>query len=67
MVGAMVGYYEPEWEEETVWDLLCAWMYCSTTDWRADPPELECRRPRNPAQILAKARELIQVGSGDER
>ena len=67
MVGAMEGYYEPEWEEDAVWDRLCNWVYCSITDWRADPPELECRRPRNPAQILAKARELIQEGSSDER
>ncbi|RKR79224.1 hypothetical protein [Marinobacter nauticus] len=66
MAGAMMGYYEPEWEEETVWNQLCAWTHCQITNWRADPPELECRRPKNPSQILAKARELIKEGSGDE-
>ena len=60
MVGAMEGYYEPEWEERTVWEELCGWLYCSITDWRADPPELECPRPKNPAQIFDKARKLIR-------
>lgn len=66
MAGTMTGYYEPEWEEEPVWDQLRAWTYCQMTNWRADPPELECRRPKNPSQILAKARELLKEVEGNE-
>jgi hypothetical protein len=36
MVGAMSGYYEPEWDEETAWDALKDLVYVHFTDWGED-------------------------------
>lgn len=58
MVGGLSGYYEPEWDEETVWELLTKWIYCVCTDWSGDSP-----RPtfiaKNPTQVFEKAKEII--------
>lgn len=63
MVGAVSGYYEPEWDEECAWkafeDFICAHF----TDWEADPPKA-IRRLRMPSDILRAAAELIHA-TGD--
>lgn len=33
MVGAMAGYYEPEWDEETAYEALLNLVACHFTDW----------------------------------
>lgn len=36
MVGAVSGYYEPEWDEETAWSSFCDLLYAHFTDWAAE-------------------------------
>jgi hypothetical protein len=38
MVGEMVGYYEPEWEEHTAWEALHRLVIEYFTDWNEDGP-----------------------------
>lgn len=62
MVGAMEGYYEPEWDECTAWEALRNWVrghfweYDEKTD-RA----YYTRRFRNPGEIFAAADELLEA------
>ena len=38
MVGALEGYYEPEWDEETAYEALLDILYVEFTDWSEDGP-----------------------------
>ncbi len=39
MVGAVSGYYEPEWDEETAWDSLLDLVHTHFTDWGPRKPQ----------------------------
>ncbi|OBR52380.1 hypothetical protein [Paraburkholderia tropica] len=58
MVGAMCGYYEPEWEEETAWESLSRLVCEHFTDWDENGPVFE-RTFRYPSEILRAAHKLI--------
>ncbi|MER8941330.1 hypothetical protein NKH82_17745 [Mesorhizobium sp. M0915] len=60
MVGAMSGYYEPEWDEETVWTALESIVSCHFTDWHPEhdgTPTL-LRRLSTPRDVLLAARDM---------
>lgn len=57
MVGSMVGYYEPEWDEETAWEALCNIVFGHFTDWGPERPSLT-RSLQYPSQVFAAAREI---------
>lgn len=60
MVGGMSGYYEPEWDEETAWEMLVGSVLDHFTDYGdIDKPRLT-RRLRTPAEILRGANEMIR-------
>ncbi|CAM8655662.1 hypothetical protein [Sphingobium cupriresistens] len=64
MVGAMQGYYEPEWDEESAWGALCTMVFGEFTDWDAYARDdhtgrLLTRRLRTPADIFRAADEMI--------
>jgi hypothetical protein len=61
MVGAVSGYYEPEWDEETAWEALSALVYASFTDWDEDGPR-PLRSFNGPGDIFRAAAELIVDG-----
>lgn len=60
MVGAMSGYYEPEWDEECAWSALENIVRCHFTDWHPGhegTPKL--LRPLGTArEILRAARDM---------
>lgn len=60
MVGSMVGYYEPEWEEESAWEALHSLVVALCTKWPTDIDETPTltRRLDSPSDILRAAREL---------
>ncbi len=63
MVGSMVGYYEPEWEEECAWVALENAVYLrflepdSSSEY--DGGQMVTRDLSSPVLILAAARELV--------
>lgn len=58
MIGGMIGYEEPEWEEETAWCALSKRVVGEFTDWNeAGPTAL--RSFRNPTDVFRAAQELI--------
>lgn len=70
MLGWMVGYYEPEWEEDDAWSFLKSLVRDTFMEVREVPESddgLGCpamdwvclRRLRNPSQILRAVPELI--------
>lgn len=70
MVGAMEGYYEPEWDEETAWGALCKMVFAEFTDWDAYVREdvsgrILTRRLRTPADILRAADDMINARRAD--
>lgn len=62
MVGATVGYYEPEWEEETAWCALVNLVTVHFTDWdtamRTDEPPRLLRDLSSPTLIFEAARDM---------
>lgn len=69
MVGAMQGYYEPEWSEESAWGALHEIVACHFTDWDAVAREDETvpwltRRLCNPADIFRAADDMLAGGRG---
>ncbi|WP_062236991.1 hypothetical protein [Aureimonas sp. N4] len=57
MVGSVAGYYEPEWDEETAWEALCALVYAFFTDFGPNGEDwLMTRIFRGPGDILRAAR-----------
>jgi len=74
MVGAMSGYYEPEWDEQTAWSALCDFLHIHYTDWREDGDCPLLRPLDTVAEIFAAAQDaaaeitaLRQPGSGAGR
>lgn len=64
MVGAMAGYYEPEWDEECAWGALHNIVAIHFTDWAAMADDeyvgpVLTRRLRTPADIFRAADEMI--------
>lgn len=59
MVGAMSGYYEPEWDEETAFEALSQIVFAHFTDWSAETP-LPTRQIRTARDVFAAAREIIR-------
>lgn len=70
MVGAMSGYYEPEWEEECAWGALDSLVRGYFCDWDEDGPTLT-RRLRTPSDIFRAAADIIATtptkGPTDDR
>lgn len=63
MVGAISGYYEPEWDEETAWEALSEYVFCHFTDWSLTEPVL-LRRLDTPRAIFTAARDIIAATGG---
>lgn len=63
MVGAVSGYYEPEWDEECAWTALENIVYWHFTDYDPETEDLvPTRFFRTPRDLLAAAREIIAEG-----
>ena len=67
MVGGMQGYYQPEWEEQTAWESLCAMVFGEFTDWEAYARDdhtgrILTRRLRTPADVFRAADEMVADG-----
>lgn len=58
MVGAMEGYYEPEWSEETAWEALLDIVWWEYVICDEDGP-IPLRRFDTPTKVLATAYEMI--------
>lgn len=60
MVGAVTGYYEPEWDEQTAYEALLSIVRVEFTDWidRDEVPPLT-RRLDTPSHVFAAARDLV--------
>ncbi len=58
MVGESVGYYEPEWEEETAWEALQRAVVEHFTDWNEDGP-IALRKFDTPGDYFRAAHEII--------
>lgn len=70
MVGAMSGYYEPEWSEQTAWEALLdiVWDHFTELEYVTDStgdaewPTPTCTRDLStPTLVLAAAREIINA------
>jgi hypothetical protein len=68
MVGAMSGYYEPEWDEESAWESLCNIVWGHFTSWEdvtdstgdCEWPTPTCTRDLStPKLVFAAAREIL--------
>jgi hypothetical protein len=60
MVGAMSGYYEPEWDEETAWGALNELVRNHFCDWDEHGPTLT-RKFRNAGDVFRGADEMMQA------
>lgn len=58
MVGAMCGYYEPEWEEKTAWEALVDLVYDHFCDWDENGPK-PLRDLSEPGLIFRAAAEIL--------
>lgn len=65
MVGGMVGYYEPEWDEETAWGALDNIVRNHFCDWNEDGPT-PTRRFRNAGDIFRGAADIIAGTAADQ-
>lgn len=59
MVGGVVGYYEPEWEEEPAWEALRDIIWRAYTNWGDEPPTVT-RCLRTPRDVFRAAHDLIR-------
>jgi hypothetical protein len=66
MVGAMQGYYEPEWDEESAYGALRAHVFYHFTDYSEDGWR-PTRRIRTPRDVFAAAGEMIAVRAPRQR
>lgn len=62
MVGAVIGYYEPEWYEQTAFGALQDMVYSHYTDWAAEPPT-STRRIRNISEFFTAANDMIEMAT----
>lgn len=76
MVGAVTGYYEPEWDEEDAWSSLCALVACHFTDWEVElaswnsdtPVSSLTRDLSTPSLMLAAAADIVaELADSDAR
>jgi hypothetical protein len=58
MVGAVSGYYEPEWDEETAWEALLNRVHDHFTDW-GEESATPTRALPNPSAVFAAAAEIL--------
>ena len=70
MVGAVSGYYEPEWDEQTAWEALQQIVYDRFTDYRCDAGDddviaILTRRLDSPSDIFRAARDLVEPRAAD--
>ncbi|WP_438852624.1 hypothetical protein [Brevundimonas nasdae] len=66
MVGALEGYYEPEWDEKTAWEALRDIVFIEFTDWGEDECSLT-RRLDTPSDILRAAESLVATWQREAR
>lgn len=59
MVGALEGYYEPEWDEETAYEALLDIVYSESTEWGEDGPCALTRDLSSVGLIFAAADQLV--------
>ena len=58
MVGAVSGYYEPEWDEECAWAALDTLVRDHFCEWDEDGPT-PTRRIRTPRDVLRAADDML--------
>jgi len=58
MVGAVSGYYEPEWDEQTSWEALECIVRDYFCDWSEDGPT-PTRQFRTPSDVLRGAHDIV--------
>lgn len=58
MVGAVSGYYEPEWDEETAWESLLNRVHDHFTDW-SEEPATPTRLLPTPSAVFAAAADML--------
>jgi hypothetical protein len=58
MVGAVSGYYEPEWDEETAWEALRTFVHYELADWNEDGPTY-WPTFRHPGEVFAAAEQIL--------
>lgn len=61
MVGEMLGYYEPEWDEETAWEALLKIIQNHFTTWDEGGPTWIGARLDTPTRIFRAAHEIIRA------
>lgn len=66
MVGALEGYYEPEWYEKTAWEALQDIVFIEFTEWGEDECSLT-RRLNTPSDILRAAESLVAARQSEAR
>ena len=59
MVGAMSGYYEPEWSEETAYGALLNLVHVHFTDWSTELPR-PTRMLRTPREVFSAAGDMVR-------
>jgi hypothetical protein len=60
MVGAVSGYYEPEWDEETAWCALSQLVRWHFIEVDGETLQVTPTRPlRNPSQIFKAAHDML--------
>ncbi|PWJ81568.1 hypothetical protein C7441_110100 [Pseudaminobacter salicylatoxidans] len=59
MVGAVSGYYEPEWDEECAWSALCQLVHWHFIDIDDEGEPRPTRRLFYPSEVFAAARDMI--------
>lgn len=68
MVGAVSGYYEPEWDEETAWDALSEAVREHFMDYAdGQTPPRPTRRLRTPREVFQAAADLCAVSNSEGR
>lgn len=68
MLGAMEGYYEPEWSEQTAWGALVEHVYLAFSEYDPTTENLRCARRLDTAgRILAAAEELVANIAAEKR
>lgn len=61
MIGAISGYYEPEWDEETTWDALKQHVYWHFTEYDPTISDLvPTRTIKSPTDVFNAADEMLR-------
>lgn len=59
MVGALSGYYEPEWDEETAYEALLDIVYAEFTEWSEEGASPLTRDLSTVGQVFRAADDLV--------